>query len=80
MVRDGTVRILASRVGPAAGAGGGPGAAPGTVLDIDEESGMLIACGEGSVWLREVQAAGRKAAGGAAFSRGARLSRGDRFA
>ncbi len=78
--RDGTVRILASRTGPEAALGGMVEASPGTLLDIDDESGMLIACSEGSVWLREVQAAGRKPAGGAAFSRGARLVRGDCFA
>lgn len=89
--RGSTVKILASRLGPGsgredaagasteAGAAGGP-EAPGAVLDIDDESGILIACSQGSVWLREVQAAGRKPAGGAAFSRGARLKRGDRFA
>lgn len=53
---------------------------PGRILDIDEESGILIECSEGALWLREVQGAGKKAVGGAAFSRGARLKRGDRFA
>ena len=78
--RGGTVKILTSRLAADAAAGDGPGAEPGTVLDIDDESGILIACSEGSTWLREVQPAGRKPMGGAAFSRGARLTRGDRFA
>ena len=79
--RGGTVKILDSRVGTVAGAGaGGGGVPPGTVLDIEDENGMLIACSEGAVWLRQVQAAGKKAAGGAAFSRGARLAKGDCFA
>jgi methionyl-tRNA formyltransferase len=77
--REGTVKILASRAGGEAAGGAVGDAAPGTVLDIDNESGILIACGEGSIWLRDVQAAGRKPAGGAAFSRGARLTKGDRF-
>jgi methionyl-tRNA formyltransferase len=76
--RGSTVKILTSRLGPEGTAESGAG--PGTVLDIQDESGILIACGDGSVWLREVQAAGKKAAGGAAFSRGARLKRGERFA
>jgi methionyl-tRNA formyltransferase len=65
---------------PGAGGGAGGAAAPGTVIDIRDGDGILIACSGGSVWLREVQAAGRKPAGGAAFSRGARLKRGERFA
>ncbi len=73
--REGTIKILSSRLGPAAAAA----APPGTILDIDEEKGILIACSEGSVWLREVQAAGRRPAAGAAFSRGARLRRGERL-
>jgi methionyl-tRNA formyltransferase len=75
--RDSTVKILTSRLGVPGEEGG---SCPGTILDISDKSGILIACGEGSIWLREVQAAGRKAAGGAAFSRGARLKRGERFA
>ncbi|MGD9400954.1 MAG: methionyl-tRNA formyltransferase [bacterium] len=84
--RGGTVKILESRLGPLAipgmagggGAGGGP--EPGTILDIQDENGILLACGDGCVWLLTVQAAGRKPAGGAAFSRGARLKRGEHFA
>lgn len=53
---------------------------PGTILDIHDENGILLACGDGCVWLLKVQAAGKKPAGGAAFSRGARLKRGERFA
>jgi methionyl-tRNA formyltransferase len=78
--RGGTVKILTSRLAVEAAVGAGPGAEPGTVLDIDDESGILIACSEGSVRLREVQPAGKRPMGGAAFSRGARLTRGDRFA
>ena len=39
------------------------GEAPGTVLEAhpeDPAEGMLVACGEGAVWVREVQPAGRK--------------------
>jgi methionyl-tRNA formyltransferase len=43
----------------------GPDAAaePGTVLGLepdDAERGMLVACGSGAVWIREVQPAGRR--------------------
>ena len=94
-LRGGTVKILESRVGPeaappatgtvgtasAGSTGGGSGSPePGTILDIHDESGILLACGDGCVWLRRVQAAGKKPAGGAAFSRGARLKRGECFA
>ena len=74
------IKVLIRDIAADDAVGSGPGAEPGTVLDIDDESGILIACSEGSTWLREVQPAGRKRMGGAAFSRGARLTRGDRFA
>jgi len=65
-LRGDMVKIVDSRVGP--------------VLDIEDESGMLISCKQGSLWLRELQAPGRKATDGASFSRGARLVRGEYFA
>lgn len=96
MFRESPVRILSSRMGPETasgadreaafdasgepGSGRGGGAGAGRVLDIDAGSGILIECSQGSVWLREVQAPGRRAVDGASFSRGARLARGDFFA
>lgn len=94
LFRGSPVRILRSRMGPDSTSGyehahppggetgqrPGGGAGAGRVLDIDAGNGILIECSRGSVWLREVQAAGRRALDGAAFSRGARLARGDFFA
>lgn len=51
----------------------------GCVIDIDSENGLLVSCGHGSLWLRSVQAPGRKAVPGADFARGLRLKVGDRF-
>ncbi len=47
------LKLFSSR---AAGAGRGR---PGEVLDCDDR-GLLVACGEGAVWLGELQLAGRK--------------------
>jgi methionyl-tRNA formyltransferase len=87
--RDGEVKILDSRLAPdtadaggpdqRGGAGPGPEATAGGILAIEPENGMLVACSPGAVWLRMLQAAGRKSTDGAAFSRGARLARGDYF-
>ncbi len=57
--------------------------APGTVLDVepgDPAHGMLIACGGGGLWVREVQPAGRRRMTTAEWLRGRRLQPGDRFA
>lgn len=48
--------------------------APGTVISTDPP---IIACGEGSLLLEEVQPQGKKRMSGADFFRGYRLSRGD---
>jgi methionyl-tRNA formyltransferase len=48
-------------------------ATPGTVLDVqalDASEGMLVACGEGAVWVREVQPAGKPRMPTAAWVRG----------
>jgi methionyl-tRNA formyltransferase len=54
-------------------------ASPGSVIAIDSGRGILVSCGEGSLWLAELQAQGRKAVGGAEFARGRRIEVGDRF-
>jgi methionyl-tRNA formyltransferase len=54
------------------------GAAPGTVLEIGP-SGARIACGEGSVWIRELQVPGRKRLPAAQVAAGRGLSVGQRF-
>jgi len=54
-------------------------AAPGTIVAIDEEAGVVVACGEGAVAFAELQLPGRKrlsaraAAAGRAISVGMRL-------
>lgn len=50
-----------------------PGASPGSLVALEEAQGLRVAAGEGSVWLREVQAPGRKPVSGAAYARGRRL-------
>lgn len=64
-----TVKVLRAAVGDGAGA-------PGEVLDLADDKGLLIAAGRDAVWLREVQEPGRKAVGGAAYARGKRLTAG----
>jgi methionyl-tRNA formyltransferase len=54
---------------------GVPGAAAGTVLEARGE-GLLVAAGEGAVRLMQVQPAGKKVMGGAAFLCGHRLEAG----
>ena len=44
--------------------------APGTILSIEREKGILVKCKEGSVWLAQVQPAGKKAMPGEAFANG----------
>ncbi|MFC1800270.1 methionyl-tRNA formyltransferase [Candidatus Eisenbacteria bacterium] len=56
-----------------------PGAAPGQVIDIDSDRGVLVSCGSGAIWLPVLQAEGRKAIAGADFARGSRLKVGDGF-
>jgi len=50
---------------------------PGRILEIDEERGILVSCLEGSVWLKLVQAPGRRPISGAEFARGYRVRHGD---
>ncbi len=52
--------------------------APGTVLDVDA-TGMLVACGEGSVRVAEVHPAGRRRQPAAEWERGRGVARGDRL-
>lgn len=66
------LRIWAARVEPARG----PAAPPGTVLAVDP-AGPLVATGEGSVRLLEVQAPGRRRMPAADWARGARLEPGE---
>ena len=59
-----------------------PGADPGTVLDVapsNPEEGLLVACGEGAVWIREVKPAGKRRMNAADWLRGRGAEPGDRL-
>jgi methionyl-tRNA formyltransferase len=49
------------------------------VIAVDSEAGILVCCKSGAVWLRTVQAQGKKPTGGADFARGYRIKIGDAF-
>ena len=51
------------------------GAAPGTVLSVSPA--LTVACGDGAVAVRTLQAEGRRAAAAAEFARGERVAAGD---
>jgi methionyl-tRNA formyltransferase len=53
---------------------------PGTVLDVDQEVGVLIAAGQEAVRIREVQPAGRRRMAAGEWVRGRGIEVGDRFA
>ena len=52
--------------------------ATGTLIAIAPE-GLLVACGEGAVWLQEVQPAGRRRMPVSEWQRGRGVQPGDRF-
>jgi methionyl-tRNA formyltransferase len=55
---------------------------PGAVLDVEPghpEEGLLVACGEGAVWVREVKPAGKRRMNAADWLRGRGASAGDRL-
>lgn len=54
-------------------------AAPGTVLAVERENGILIQCSVGRVWIQEVQLEGKRQIPAADFLNGARLKPGDRM-
>ncbi|MBI2301953.1 MAG: methionyl-tRNA formyltransferase, partial [Armatimonadetes bacterium] len=62
-VRGEELKIWRATLGEGAGE-------PGEVLAIDGERGLLVAAGDGAVWLTEVQSPGRQRVGGAEFARG----------
>ncbi|QBI21547.1 methionyl-tRNA formyltransferase [Egibacter rhizosphaerae] len=70
-------RLKVHRVTLVAAPTGAATPAPGTVLGVDEPGeglgGPIVACGEGTVRLDEVQPAGKPRMSGAAFARGVRL-------
>ena len=64
---DGLVKLLEARPTPGSGA-------PGSVLSL---SPFVVACGDGALELRRVQAPGRRPVSGTDFANGARLKAGD---
>jgi methionyl-tRNA formyltransferase len=57
-------------------------AEPGAVIDVHPNNpadGFLVACGRGAVWIREVQAAGKRRMTSAEWSRGRSVRVGDRL-
>ena len=55
-------------------------AAPGEVVDVTQEEGIVVSTGRGRLAILELQAAGRRVLSGVEYARGARLRPGDRFA
>jgi methionyl-tRNA formyltransferase len=77
------LKVYRPRVHQTRGEGTEPtGAEPGTVLEADSanpENGLLVACGTGAVWVREVKPAGRRRMTAADWLRGRGASPGDRL-
>lgn len=59
--------------------GGSHRMTPGTVLSVDKERGILVACGEGALRLLELQKAGAKRLSAAQFLAGTPVARGAAF-
>jgi methionyl-tRNA formyltransferase len=71
---DRKIKVIRSGLGES---GGGD---PGKVISIDSQGGILVSCSSGAVWLKVLQAEGRKPVSGADFARGYRVKPGDLFA
>ena len=52
---------------------------PGTILTADEKNGLLIACGEGAIGFKQIQAPGKKKMDARDFLRGHHLDTSKRF-
>jgi methionyl-tRNA formyltransferase len=52
---------------------------PGEIVEVARDGGVVVACGEGTVLITEVQPAGRRRMSAADYLRGARLAVGDRL-
>ena len=51
---------------------------PGTVVGVDED-GLHISCGDGSVWVAEVQPAGKRRMDARAYAAGRAFAAGERL-
>ena len=58
-------------------AGGEENSAPGTILNIERNHGILVKCKEGALWLVQVQPAGKKPMSAADFAHGRGLKLND---
>jgi methionyl-tRNA formyltransferase len=68
----GPLKLFRPTVDPASGE-------PGTVLDADPQTGILVACGEGAVRVAEVQPAGKRRMTAGEWVRGRGIAAGDRL-
>lgn len=57
----------------------GASGAPGEVLDADPREGILVACADGAVLIREVQPTGKRRMGAGEWVRGRGIAVGERF-
>lgn len=72
------LKVLKSAPGPQGDSGAGsPEPAPGTVLLIEREGGILVKCRTGSVWILEVHPESKKPLRAFDFANGCRLKIGD---
>jgi methionyl-tRNA formyltransferase len=69
MLRGQLTKLFRARPAPGSGA-------PGSVLAVDA-AGLVVACGEGAVLIREIQASGRKRMAAAQFAAGRGIAVGD---
>jgi len=69
------LRIFRSRVGDISGSP----VEEGKIIKVDKDNGFLIQTGEGSLWVLEVQLAGKKVINGFQFLIGQRLKEGDKL-
>lgn len=78
MLGNGIVKLFRPQPDPDVAHGVEPGTA--LVANDDAERPLLIACGAGAVWVREVQPAGKRRMPSEAWIRGRGVTEGDRFA
>ncbi len=71
-IGDKAVKILRTSLGPDVSGN------PGEIWEINS-NGILVSCSEGSIWLRQLQAPGKRALPGNEFARGHRLKVGDKI-
>jgi len=73
------LKVLATEPLLEEGRPGSSGAAPGEVVALREEMGLAVACGEGTVLVREAQLEGKRPCAGSALIQQLGVRPGDRF-